>query len=446
MWKIHENRLRRGLGGTYQSSGLYEDDLHHQDMTQQVNNGVAVRAEEILSGTMFTNFINNQFHRWNSKIDKNNAFHDDFDKHAMYENDTFERMKPYQAKKAEVMGNTTVVPVDDNDALYHHYDMQGETAWTNPPDPNKPFIDHGLDEENVWAFRKSVYNQNVVMNYYNMDMWEATKLRHQPFWGQKLAAPAFYTDERYSKFFKQWQQRLGLELIKLRQADEFKDGDAQQYEAFKAEIQEYLNKVETDNIEAGWSDVYVTDHKQKAEKLLTHSDEEAEAFYKYKQSLEAYKAEAPKPVVAPPRRRYEKGSLAQRLFDPLQDAVKDDEGCLNYTVQDKELTSELNEARLRRMYEAYSNQEPIDGALDEDDDDLRVALMEELDISNLPIDEWNDMLDRELSVFKGDEKYDYVKDIQDAFQVGLRTPLAAKILKTIPAHAFMDIKKPVGAE
>jgi hypothetical protein len=205
MWKIHENRMKAGLGGTYQSSGLYADDLHHQDMTQQINNGVSVTASHILSGTVNLNFINNQFHRWNSNIDKNNAFHDDFDKHAMYENDTFERMKPFQAKKSDVMGNTTVVPQDDNDALYHHYDMQGETAWTNPPDPNKPFMDHGLDEENVWAFRKSVYNQNVIMNYYTSDIWEAQKMRHQPFWGQKLAAPAFYNDERYAKFFKQWQ-------------------------------------------------------------------------------------------------------------------------------------------------------------------------------------------------------------------------------------------------
>jgi hypothetical protein len=99
----------------------------------------------------------------------------------------------------------------------------------------------------------------------------------------------------------------------------------------------------------------------------------------------------------------------------LQDAVKDAEGTLNYTVQDKELKSELNEARLRKIFEAYSNQEPIDGALDEDDDDLRVALMEEAEITNLPIDEWNDMLDKELSVFKGGEKYDYVKDMQEAF-------------------------------
>lgn len=41
----------------------------------------------------------------------------------MYENDNFERMKPYMAKGKDVEGQTTVVPVDDNDALLHWYDQ-----------------------------------------------------------------------------------------------------------------------------------------------------------------------------------------------------------------------------------------------------------------------------------------------------------------------------------
>jgi len=51
-----------------------------------------------------------------------------------------------------------------------------------------------------------------------------------------------------------------------------------------------------------------------------------------------------------------------------------------------------------------------------------------------------------LSVFKAGERYDYVKDLQEAFQDGLSTPLAKKILQTVPAHVFWDIKKPIGAE
>jgi quinol monooxygenase YgiN/DNA-binding transcriptional MerR regulator len=388
-------------------------------------------------------FIDNQFHRWNSKIDENSAHHDDFDKHVMYENDTLERMKPFKMAKDKAVGETTVIPMDDNDGIYHHTNHQGESAWTNPPDPNKPYIDHSLDEESVWAFRKTVYNQDVVMNMYASDPWSMETREHQPWWGLKLAAPAFYTDERMKKFMKQWNQRLGLELLKIKQADE-QSNDPRVYQKHKEEIAAYVAQTEQKNVEDQWQNLYVTDHKKKAEKLLTHSDEEAEAFFKYKQALNAYKAEAPKPVVAKPKRKYEKGSLAQRIFDPLADAVRDEEGTLNYTVEDKELKMQLNEDRLRKLYNAYTNQEAIDGALDEDDEELRAALMEEADLENFPVDDWNDMLDRELSVFKNGEKYNFVKDLQDAYADGLKTPLSQKILSTVPAHAFWDIKKPIG--
>ena len=51
-------------------------------------------------------------------------------------------------------------------------------------------------------------------------------------------------------------------------------------------------------------------------------------------------------------------------------------------------------------------------------------------------------LDEQLSVFKEGEKYDYVKDLKDAFKDGLSRSTADKILDTIPLHAFWDIKVP----
>lgn len=41
---------------------------------------------------------------------------------------------------------------------------------------------------------------------------------HAPHWGTKLIAPAFYTREKYETFKRQWDHRLGLELIKMRHA------------------------------------------------------------------------------------------------------------------------------------------------------------------------------------------------------------------------------------
>lgn len=89
----------------------------------------------------------------------------------MYENDNFERMKPYRMKESQSEGNTTVTPQDDDDAKFHFYDNQGESIWTNPPDQNMPLIDHGLDELNVWNFRQTVYNQDAIMNQFSRDPW-----------------------------------------------------------------------------------------------------------------------------------------------------------------------------------------------------------------------------------------------------------------------------------
>jgi len=355
-------------------------------------------------------------------------------------------MKPYQAKKDAVVGNTTVVPVDDNDALFHFYDQQGESMYTNPPDPNMPLIDHGLDEETVWAFRKTGYNQDAIFNEYTRDPWNAMKLNHVPFWGHKLSTPAFYTDAKFDKFHRQWQQRLGLELIKIRQAQEWEQGNEVQAKAHKAEIQNYIAEVQEKQIEHNMKDVYVTDHKKATAKLLTHSEEEDAAFFKYKQALAAYKADKPEPVVPAPRLRFEKGSLQQRLFDPLAGGRKNADGTLVYEVTDKELAAKLDEARLRKQFDNYQNQEAIDGTLEEEDDELRIILMEEIESNDLPIDQWNAMLDKELSVFKNGKRYDYVEDLQEAFQEGLRTPLTTKILRTIPDHAFWDIKKPLNMQ
>jgi hypothetical protein len=38
--------------------------------------------------------------------------------------------------------------------------------YTNPPDSNVPTIDHGLDEDFIWAFNVTGYNQNIIKNQY----------------------------------------------------------------------------------------------------------------------------------------------------------------------------------------------------------------------------------------------------------------------------------------
>ena len=94
----------------------------------------------------------------NENLEDYSSHQQDFDDHSLYETNTFERTKPFAAKKKDVVGDTTVIPMDDDDGKLKFYDIQGESLYTNPPDPNLPSIDHGLDEDKVWAFRLSGYN------------------------------------------------------------------------------------------------------------------------------------------------------------------------------------------------------------------------------------------------------------------------------------------------
>jgi beta-lactamase superfamily II metal-dependent hydrolase len=99
----------------------------------------------------------------------------------------------------------------------------------------------------------------------------------------------------------------------------------------------------------------VTDHVAKADKLVTHSSSEDLQFYQYKQKLAEYNKAAVKPSVPAPKRKYEVGSLAQRIFDPLAGAKRDQNGTLIYTVEDKEINYRMDEDRLRRLYDLYTN-------------------------------------------------------------------------------------------
>jgi hypothetical protein len=139
-----------------------------------------------------------------------------------------------------------------------------------------PLIDHGLDELKIWAFNLTGYNQEVIKNQYTTNMWNATKAVHAPHWGQKLFTPAFYKPEKMETFHRQWDARLGLEIIKMRHAMTNKVGDEIQRKKQKEEIEAYIQKVYQDENEALLKDVYVTDHapKQARYNTLGNKDDE----------------------------------------------------------------------------------------------------------------------------------------------------------------------------
>ena len=132
--------------------------------------------------------------------------------------------------------------MEDNDQKLYFYDVQGESVYTNPPDSNAPVIDHALDELKVWAFNLTGFNQEVVRNQYVEGLWDSPKQTHAPFWGQKLFTPSFYKEDKLPTFYRQWNRRLGLELIKMRHAIYNNPGDVEQQKKMKKEIESFLEE------------------------------------------------------------------------------------------------------------------------------------------------------------------------------------------------------------
>ena len=89
----------------------------------------------------------------------------------------------FQMDEKKAAGSTTIIPMDDNDEVLHFYNIQGESLFTNPPDPNLPVIDHGIEEDRVWAFPKNLYNMDMIVNPYKNDNdFDNSMLSHAPFW------------------------------------------------------------------------------------------------------------------------------------------------------------------------------------------------------------------------------------------------------------------------
>ncbi len=76
----------------------------------------------------------------------------------------------------------------------------------------------------------------------------------------------------------------------------------------------------------------MTNHEPRQKKYLTATSDEDEQFYRYKQSLAQYNSEVVPPRIRPSFGRYERGTLLQRILDPLAGAEKLDNGALFYEV------------------------------------------------------------------------------------------------------------------
>jgi hypothetical protein len=83
----------------------------------------------------------------------------------------------------------------------------------------------------------------------------------------------------------------------------------------------------------------------------------------------------------------------------------------------------------------------------EDEEAVRIAILAQMEQENeFKFEDFEKYLDQELSVFKEGEKYDYIKDIKDAYKNSLAKSQTQRIFETIPDHVFWDIKKPLKPE
>jgi len=157
----------------------------------------------ITDGFQPTVYLNNPFTRFHESLEDNPHFFDDIDDLPLYGNTDFERMRKFEPPKDAVVGDTTAIPPEENDEKLVFYDIQGESVYTNPPDSNIPVVDHRLDEEFVWAFNRTPYNQYVIRNQYLKNPMKQMQRFQLPFWSKKLQAPAFYSDEKFQRMLRQ---------------------------------------------------------------------------------------------------------------------------------------------------------------------------------------------------------------------------------------------------
>lgn len=250
------------------------------------------------------------------------------------------------------------------------------------------------------------------------------------------------------KFYRHWSHRLGLEVLKMNHAQRFGISPSEQErQLMKDEIANYITSCYDFEKNHELKDLYVTDHSPVDAKYTTDNEEEDADFYDYQKSIDEYNSDDSAARVFGARNsKYERGSLLQRIIDPFAGAGRDENGSIIYKVQEKELNSFGldNEDQLRAEWERLKAKNEVWETDQEDETAFRLALVQELEenTSVFKVEDFHDVLNKELGVFKKGEKYDYAKDLKEAYKDSLKTSTEQKILATIPEHVFWDIKKP----
>ena len=156
--------MEKGLGGTSAS-----DLSHHGDSGLRLTHGFNLRFDQLSNGIIPENNLDNQFTRWNETIDENSNVLHSFDDEPLYQFEKYERLRHTDPDPKKTVGVAPLIPREDNDEKWYWADIQGETVYSNPPDPNLPVVDTRCDEEKIWNFRITNYNQSIIKNDIALD-------------------------------------------------------------------------------------------------------------------------------------------------------------------------------------------------------------------------------------------------------------------------------------
>ena len=161
--------------------------------------------------------------------------------------------------------------------------------------------------------------------------------QHAPWWGQKLRAPAFYTDEKLARFYSQWAKKQKFELLKGKHAIELAMAPNKQdpvlRKKMESEVAQFLEKAKQEDQEEQYlSNVYTTDHVPKQKKFNTLSGDEDRQFFEHLKRIEEYNKDVGTKKAE--SKKFEKGSLLQRITDPLANAVRLENGTRFYELND----------------------------------------------------------------------------------------------------------------
>jgi hypothetical protein len=114
---------------------------------------------ELITGAKMDFYMDVPHLRWHDSFADYSSHLSDHDDYAFDRVDNFERMKKFTPLKKHVVGSTGIIPRVDSEDKFTFFDIQGESLYSNPPNPESPLIDHGIDEDDIWAFPRSVFNQ-----------------------------------------------------------------------------------------------------------------------------------------------------------------------------------------------------------------------------------------------------------------------------------------------